>query len=455
MNITYHIECAVAHIFLVFSPYLVAFIYFRMFNNYCEREDLHMYKCNSRRLQELIEQFSRFGATDNGGVTRLSLSNEDILARNYFCECCEALGMNIQIDDMGNIYATLPGKKNVPPIVMGSHLDSVEKGGRFDGVLGVLTAIEAIRTIKENGIDIEIPLTIVNFTNEEGARFDPAMMSSGVITSKFAKEKMLQSTDKNGISFQEALQASGYQGKKEHRLTEALAYLELHIEQGPILEAQQCEIGVVEGVLGMVCYELTITGQSNHAGTTPMSMRKDPMIVASTIITELHEQLGNIDEQLVYTFGRMHVTPNIHTVIPNKVTFTIDSRHQKPEVMQQVEDILLALPEMAAGCSIQPVKLWGRETVYFDTTICHEVEQACQRFGYTAHRMFSGAGHDAQYMASIVPSAMIFVPSIQGKSHCEEEATTFEDCVKGADILLETVLTLQTKFSMGETYTLH
>ncbi|MED4887583.1 Zn-dependent hydrolase [Lysinibacillus fusiformis] len=414
-----------------------------------------MYKCNSRRLQELIEQFSQFGATENGGVTRLSLSDEDVLARNYFCECCEALGMDIHVDDMGNIYATLAGKKDVPPIVMGSHLDSVEKGGRFDGVLGVLTAIEAIRTIKENEIEVDIPLMIVNFTNEEGARFDPAMMSSGVITSKFAKEKMLQSTDKNGVRFHEALHASGYEGEQANRLKEALAYIELHIEQGPVLEAKQREIGVVEGVLGMVCYEITITGQSNHAGTTPMSMRKDPMIVASTIITELHEQLGKIDEQLVFTFGRLNVSPNIHTVIPNKVIFTIDSRHQDPEVMEQVEDILNALPETAGGCNIHPVKLWGRETVYFDTAICNEVERACQSFGYTAHRMFSGAGHDAQYMAGMVPSAMIFVPSIQGKSHCEEEKTTFEDCAKGADILLETVLTLQTKFSMGETYTLH
>ncbi|KAB0441467.1 Zn-dependent hydrolase [Lysinibacillus fusiformis] len=414
-----------------------------------------MYKCNSRRLQELIEQFSQFGATENGGVTRLSLSDEDVLARNYFCECCEALGMDIDVDDMGNIYATLAGKKDVPPIVMGSHLDSVEKGGRFDGVLGILTAIEAIRTIKENEIEVDIPLMIVNFTNEEGARFDPAMMSSGVITSKFAKEKMLQSTDKNGVRFHEALQASGYEGEQANRLKEALAYIELHIEQGPVLEAKQREIGVVEGVLGMVCYEITITGQSNHAGTTPMSMRKDPMIVASTLITELHEQLGKIDEQLVFTFGRLNVSPNIHTVIPNQVTFTIDSRHQNPEVMEQVEDILHALPETAGGCNIHPVKLWGRETVYFDTAICNEVERACQSFGYTAHRMFSGAGHDAQYMASMVPSAMIFVPSIQGKSHCEEEKTTFEDCAKGADILLETVLTLQTKFSMGETYTLH
>ncbi|MHA6259375.1 allantoate amidohydrolase [Sporosarcina sp. CAU 1771] len=414
-----------------------------------------MYKCNSSRLQDSIEQFSQFGATANGGVTRLSLSKEDVLARDYFCELCKELGMDIQVDDMANIYALLPGKRDCPPIAIGSHLDSVEKGGRFDGVLGILTAIEAIRTLKENNIEIEIPIMLVNFTNEEGARFDPAMMSSGVLTSKFTKEKMLQSVDKNGITFQEALRTSGYEGKQEYRLTEALAFIELHIEQGPVLEAEQLEIGVVEGVLGMVCYEITVTGESNHAGTTPMSMRKDPMIVASYIISSLHEQLGEIDEELVFTFGRMHVTPNIHTVIPNKVVFTMDSRHQDPEVMRKVENLVTGLASEENGCRIQPVKLWGRETVFFDEVICNEVENACHELGYSSNRMFSGAGHDAQYIASIIPSAMIFVPSINGKSHCEEEVTTFEDCTKGADVILETVLKLQSKLSKSGKITLN
>lgn len=406
-----------------------------------------MNTCNRSRLQALIEQFSQFGATANGGVTRLSLSKEDILARDRFSEICKELGMDIKTDDMGNVYATLPGKKDCPPIVIGSHLDSVEKGGRFDGVLGILTGIEAIRTLKDNNIKLDIPLMLVNFTNEEGARFDPAMMSSGVIASKFSREEMLRSSDKNGITFQEALQASGYEGDQENRLTEALAYIELHIEQGPVLAAKQCDIGVVQGVLGMVCYEITVTGESNHAGTTPMSMRKDPMIVASRLISSLHEQLGKIDEKLVFTFGRMHVTPNIHTVIPNEVVFTIDSRHQSPEVMSQVEKVLTGVASEDNGCHVRPVKLWGRETVLFDTAICNEVEKSCVHFGYSSHRMFSGAGHDAQYIASIIPSAMIFVPSIGGKSHCEEEETAFEDCAKGADVLLETVLALQTKFS--------
>ena len=414
-----------------------------------------MYKCNRNRLQALIEQFSQFGATANGGVTRLSLSTEDVLARDYFGELCRELGMAIQIDDMANIYATLPGKKECPPIVIGSHLDSVEKGGRFDGVLGILTALEALRTLKDNGVELEIPLMLVNFTNEEGARFDPAMMSSGVIASKFSKDQMLLSSDKNGITFQQALQVSGYEGEQENRLIEALAYIELHIEQGPVLEAKQVEIGVVEGVLGMVCYEVTVTGESNHAGTTPMSMRKDPMIVASQLISFLHEQLGKIDDELVFTFGRMHVTPNIHTVIPNEVVFTLDSRHQNPTVIRSVVKLLTELPSEENGCNIRSVKLWGRDTVLFEEAICDEIEKSSRDLGYSSNRMFSGAGHDAQYIASMIPSAMIFVPSINGKSHCEEEETSFEDCAKGADVLLETVLKLQTKLSENEKYTLN
>lgn len=409
-----------------------------------------MLKSNRSRLQELIERFSQFGATANGGVTRLSLSDEDVLARDYFCEVCKELGMTIQVDDMANIYATLPGKKECPPIVIGSHLDSVEKGGRFDGVLGILTAIEAIRTLQENDVELEIPLMIVNFTNEEGARFDPAMMSSGVLASKFTKEKMLQSIDKNGVTFQEALQASGYEGEQGNRLMEAFAYIELHIEQGPVLEATQRDIGVVEGVLGMVCYEITVTGESNHAGTTPMKMRKDPMIVASRIISSLHEQLGEIDNELVFTFGRMNVVPNIHTVIPNKVVFTIDSRHQNPTIMREVEKLLTGLSSEEDGCHIRPVKLWGRDTVVFDEGICDEVEQSCKNLGYTFNRMYSGAGHDAQFIAGFIPSAMIFVPSINGKSHCEEEETTYEDCAKGSDVLVGSVLALQKKFSLAE-----
>ena len=406
-----------------------------------------MYKCDKARLTETIQEFSRFGATENDGVTRLSLSEEDVAARDYFKQCCEQLGLEVKIDDMANMYATLKGKSDVPPIMMGSHLDSVVKGGRFDGVLGVITALEAVRTIIDNHIELEIPLTIVNFTNEEGARFDPAMMSSGVITNKFDKDKMLQSTDKNGVTFKEALQQSGYEGSIDNRLKKASAFVELHIEQGPILEAEQVEIGVVEGVLGMCCYEVKVSGESDHAGTTPMTMRKDPLFLATKLISSLIDQFSAIDEELVYTIGRVNVTPNIHTVIPNKVVFTIDARHKDPVKIQQVEQIIQSLPSEQDGCFVESEKLWGRDTVIFDAEICSQIEQASEAFGYSSKRLYSGAGHDAQFIASVAPTAMIFVPSINGKSHCEEEETPYEDCAKGTDVLIQTVLSLQTIYT--------
>lgn len=410
-----------------------------------------MYKCNEIRLKETINVFSRFGATHTGGVTRLALSKEDLQARDYFCACCKELGMDIKFDDMANIYATLPGKKDIPPIVIGSHLDSVEKGGRFDGILGILAALEAIRTIRQNEIELDIPLVIINFTNEEGARFAPAMMSSGVISSKFNKDAMLQSTDKNGMTFKDALLASGYAGDEENRLKEASAYIELHIEQGPILEMKEFDIGIVEGVIGMVCYEVTIIGESNHAGTIPMSMRKDPFMMAVKCISQLDAQFREMDQKLVYTIGRVNVSPNIHTVIPEKVTFTIDVRHQDPEIIEQVEVMIHTLTTEQSGYIIEASKLWNRETTVFDPSICDEIEQSCKDYGYSFYHMYSGAGHDAQFIADIAPTAMIFVPSVNGKSHYKEEKTSYENCVKGADVLLETVLTLQTKLAMTQT----
>lgn len=406
--------------------------------------------CDEKRLEETIHAFSQYGKTENGGVTRLSLSPEDIEARNYFCECCKELGMDVTFDDMANIYATLPGKKDLPPIVMGSHLDSVEKGGRFDGVLGVLTALEVVRTLSDLEVELEAPVTIMNFTNEEGARFDPAMMSSGVLANKFEKEKMLNSKDKNGIIFAEVLEKSGYKGEKENRLKEALAYLELHIEQGPVLESKNIQIGVVEGVLGMVCYEITVLGESDHAGTTPMVMRKDALFVATDIITGLRHQLNQIDDELVFTMGRMNVSPNIHTVIPNKVVFTLEARHKDSKKIARVEEIIHSLPLEIDGCRISFEKLWSRDTVVFDTDICQSIEDSCKEYEYSSYRMYSGAGHDAQFMASYVPSAMIFVPSVNGKSHCEEELTSFEDCTHGANVMLNTVLSLQQKLVKEE-----
>jgi beta-ureidopropionase / N-carbamoyl-L-amino-acid hydrolase len=401
-----------------------------------------MKTCNANRLKQLIEVFSEYGKTENNGVTRLSLSEEDIAARKKFQALCEEIELTVTYDDMGNMYATLPGKQNLPPIVIGSHLDSVIKGGRFDGVLGVLTALEAFYTIKEENIDLDYPITIVNFTNEEGARFEPSLMASGVLSGKFDKTKMIASTDKNGITFAQALYESGFEGPESNRLKEASAYIELHIEQGPVLERKNIDIGVVEGVLGMVCYEISVYGESNHAGTTPISMRKDPMFTTANMIANMQKQLQKLDSDLVYTIGRINAYPNIHTVIPSEVTFTLEARHRDPGVIAEVTRMVEELTGNSNGCSIKSTRLWDRDTVDFSEEVVNAVEYACKELGYKENRMYSGAGHDAQFIASYIPSAMIFVPSVNGYSHREDELTSYEDCAKGANVLLNTVLKL-------------
>jgi N-carbamoyl-L-amino-acid hydrolase len=403
---------------------------------------------NGERLKNTLERFADYGRTPNNGVTRLALSEEDRLARDYFCSCCRDLGMDIKIDDLGCIYATLEGLEDKPPVVIGSHMDSVKKGGRFDGILGVVAGLELVRTLVEHNIKPKVPIMIVNFTNEEGARFEPSMMASGILSGKFQKDVMMKKTDVDGVTFEKALQSCGYEGDTSNRLTEASAFVELHIEQGPILEREAKSIGVVECVLGMVCYEIEVTGESDHAGTTPMDMRKDALFAANNLIAEARHELGRLDSNLVYTMGRMNVLPNIHTVIPNKVIFSLEARHTDEDVIASVEKIIQSLPDQAElleGCEVRVTKLWGRDTVWFDKTVCDEVEESVRSLGYSYKRMVSGAGHDAQFLASYIPTAMIFIPSVNGKSHCEEEFTPWEECEKGVNVLLETVIKLAQK----------
>ncbi|MBD8844676.1 MULTISPECIES: Zn-dependent hydrolase [Priestia] len=403
---------------------------------------------NGERLKNTLERFADYGRTPNNGVTRLALSEEDRLVRDYFCSCCRDLGMDIKIDDLGCIYATLEGLEDKPPVVIGSHMDSVKKGGRFDGILGVVAGLELVRTLVEHNIKPKVPITIVNFTNEEGARFEPSMMASGILSGKFQKDVMMKKTDVDGVTFEQALQSCGYEGDTSNRLTEASAFVELHIEQGPILEREAKSIGVVECVLGMVCYEIEVTGESDHAGTTPMDMRKDALFATNNLIAEARHELGRLDSNLVYTMGRMNVLPNIHTVIPNKVIFSLEARHTDEDVIASVEKIIQSLPDQAElleGCEVRVTKLWGRDTVWFDKTVCDEVEESVRSLGYSYKRMVSGAGHDAQFLATYIPTAMIFIPSVNGKSHCEEEFTPWEECEKGVNVLLETVIKLAQK----------
>lgn len=258
---------------------------------------------------------------------------------------------------------------------------------------------------------------------------------------------MLQSTDKNGITFKESLDKSNFRGLEENRLQDATAFLELHIEQGPVLESESLSIGVVECVVGMVCYEIEVIGDSDHAGTTPMSMRKDALFTTNNLITEIRDNLSHLSSELVYTVGRMNVHPNIHSVIPNKVVFTLEARHKNADVIRQVEDFMenLIHSNGKEKCQVNVSKLWERDTVWFEKKLVDSLERSTQFFGHPFKRMVSGAGHDAQFIGTYIPSAMLFVPSVNGKSHAEDEFTSIDDCEKGVNVLLQTVLELAIK----------
>ncbi len=406
-----------------------------------------METCSKERLDNKIKTFSKFGDTGNGGITRLSLSPAALEARAEFCRRAKELGLEVETDDLCNIYATKKGTENLPRIVMGSHLDSVICGGNYDGILGVLTALEVVETLVRDNIATRHPVTAMVWTNEEGARFPPAMMCSGILAGKFKEETMLAVTDNKGTTFGEALQQSGYKGDRANRLTPSKykAKVELHIEQGPVLEDAQKTIGVVEGVVGMVNYTIHTRGQSDHAGTTPMKKRQDALYAASQLICDLYEKLGKIDDELVFTFGHIDCHPNVHTVIPDDVQFSLDARHKDPEVIKKVVEIIKALPKEVARCKVDFKENWARKTIAFDQDLVGFVQKNAEGFGYSWRRMYSGPGHDAQYVADMLPTTMIFVPSVNGHSHCEDERTSLDDCWKGTNVLLQTILDIDKK----------
>lgn len=410
-----------------------------------------MYECDIKRMEEKITTFGGFGDTGHGGITRFSLSPAAIQARNEIKLRMTRLGLDFKTDDLGDIYCTLPGTDPDAKVIMsGSHCDSVRQGGNYDGILGVLTAMEVIETIVTQKIPHRHPIQLVVWTNEEGALYEPAMMCSGIICGKFKKEEMFASVAKDGSgkTFGQALSESGFLGEEKNRIepskTEAL--VELHIEQGPVLEAGGYDVGVVEGVVGMINYEFTFHGQADHAGTFPMPYRKDALFAASQALLFLHEEFDKIgDKELVYTTGKISCHPNIHTIIPDEVKFTLDVRHQNPEIIKKCVEIIKSMPKEWANCTMSYKEAWARNTVTFHKEWVDDVENAAQKLGYKSHKMYSGAGHDAQYLSEIVPTTMIFVPSKGGHSHCELEYSPVEWCWKGANVLLNTILEIDKK----------
>lgn len=402
-----------------------------------------MLTTNKDRMSEKVEAFSKFGALEGGGITRLSLSEPALAARAEFKKRVAELGMQLECDDIGNIYATWPGAEDLPRLVVGSHMDSVRSGGNYDGIYGVLSGLEAAETVIRDGIKLRHPLTVMVWTNEEGARFEPAMMSSGIVMKKWTKESMFSVVETGGsVTFGEALAASGWVGDEKNRLNDKdyCAYFEPHIEQGPVLEEEGIQIGVVEGVVGMVNYDIILEGVSSHAGTTPQHYRKDALRAASKVILDLWEKLGAIASDLVFTTGEINCRPNIHTVVPNYVKFSLDARHQDMGVIAKVVDVIKGLPSEVYGCKLSYEEHWGRQTIAFDEKLLNYVESSAKGLGYSCKRMYSGAGHDAQYVSELLPSVMIFIPSKGGLSHTVVEYSSAEECWHGANVLLNALV---------------
>ncbi|WP_408011427.1 Zn-dependent hydrolase [Pseudalkalibacillus sp. A8] len=400
------------------------------------------------RLKSRMIAMADIGRTEKGGVTRLALSEEDRKARNLFINWMEDLGMYVRYDDVGNIYGRIEGTDpTAPVIVAGSHLDSVPKGGKFDGVLGVLGALEAVNAILEQGIDHRHPIEIVSFTNEEGARFTPQMLGSGVVSEIFSLDYVYDRQDQHGLYFKDELEKIGFIGERSNRLKNVSAFIELHIEQGPVLDFEQQSIGVVQGISGFSWMEVNVRGDSNHSGSTPMKLRKDSLVTAASIIAEIDSWARQRTDGTVATVGQIHSTPGIINAIAGETNFTIDVRHSNTNQLEnckkEIEQIIKKVTtknEMKYTLK----EIWSHDPVRFSPDLVNVLERICQQHDFSFKRMNSGAGHDAMYISKISETAMIFVPSKNGKSHCEDEDTPWEQIEKGVTVLYETLCFLST-----------
>jgi beta-ureidopropionase / N-carbamoyl-L-amino-acid hydrolase len=399
---------------------------------------------DGQRLWDTLMETAQFGATAKGGICRLTLTDFDRQVRDWFRARCEELGCSVTTDEMGSMFARRPGKNNaLAPIAMGSHLDTQPTGGKFDGVLGVLGALEAMRTLHETGYETNAPVEIVNWTNEEGSRFAPAMLASGVFAGVFTPDFAYARTDRDGKSFGEELQRIGYKGKEKAGARKFAAMFELHIEQGPILEAEDRMIGIVQGVQGMRWYEVTVTGQEAHTGATPMRLRRNALLGAAHLIERIDAIALEHAPDAVGTVGMIENKPNSRNVVPGEVFFTVDFRHPDDNVLDIMEAKLRAaladiLPPLQL--SYTEARIWDSPAVKFAPELIECVRIGTAKAGYKSRDIISGAGHDAAYVARVAPTTMIFVPCLGGISHNEAESSTREECTAGAQVLLNAIL---------------
>ena len=401
-------------------------------------------RINGQRLWDSLMEMARIGATAKGGVCRLALTDLDRQSRDLFVRWAQEAGCRVTVDKMGNIFARRPGKDDsLPPVMTGSHLDSQPTGGKFDGAYGVLAGLEVVRTLNDANYETNAPIEIAVWTNEEGSRFAPAMIASGVFAGVFDLDYGLGRADTDGRTMGEELKRIGYAGETQVGGRPVGAFFEAHIEQGPILEAEGKTVGVVQGVQGIRWYEITVTGQEAHAGPTPMPRRKDALVGAARMVEAVNRiGLANPPDACA-TVGMMQVGPNSRNVIPGTVFFTADLRHPDAETLAGMSAALRrdceAIAEKA-GLTLDFNEIWYSPPVKFASECVAAVQKAADDLAIPNRRIVSGAGHDAVYLSRVAPTAMVFVPCENGISHNEIENATAEDLAAGCDVLLRAML---------------
>ena len=406
--------------------------------------DITRLRINGERLWASLMELAQIGATPKGGVCRLTLTDLDKQGRDLVTRWAREAGMSVTIDKIGNGFMRRSGRNNsLPPIMTGSHIDTQPTGGKFDGNYGVLAGIEVVRTLNDLGIETEAPIEVAFWTNEEGSRFVPVMMGSGVFAKAFTLEHAYAARDTDGKSVHDELKRIGYIGSEEPGQHPIGAYFETHIEQGPVLEDNDITIGVVQGVLGIRWFDCTVTGMEAHAGPTPMALRKDAMQVAAPIMLEVVATALRHAPHGRGTVGMVQVHPNSRNVIPGRVKFSIDLRNSTDAVVDQMADEVKAFAarlSQQSGLDVKIELVSSYSAIGFHADCIDAVARAAQQLGYSNMPVVSGAGHDAVYMAKLAPSGMIFIPCKDGISHNEIEDAKAEHITAGCNVLLHAML---------------
>ena len=409
--------------------------------------DVSGLEINGERLMRRLRELAEIGPIEGGGVSRLALTDADKAGRDLVVTWMRDLGLEVSIDAIGNVVATGRGRTDGPPVMTGSHIDTVATGGIYDGNLGVLSGLEVIETLAERGIVTDRPMAVAFFTNEEGARFPPDMMGSLCYVGGMTVEEAMSTASADGAVVGDELERIGYRGPMPCPGPAPHAFVEYHIEQGPVLEEESVAVGAVEGVQGISWTEVTIEGQSNHAGTTPMRLRRDAGLAAGEVAVAVRRIAGELGGDQVGTVGSIRLHPSLVNVVAARAVVTVDLRNTDEQALQEAERRLAAELDRLAeaeGVTVTTRSTARFEPVTFDPAVVDLVASTAADMGLSVRRMPSGAGHDAQMMARVCPTGMVFVPSVKGISHNPAEHTEPEDLVAGANVLLRTLVKLAT-----------